>query len=115
MLTREEQSMVGFLRKIFDKTFSLMLVLIFSSTIVDWAGGLSIASYGFDKTGASIDIHVTYLSTANINDIVEIEGAAAKVGKSIAFTTVKITKLVNGLPGPTVALGSHTKAGSFLM
>jgi acyl-coenzyme A thioesterase 13 len=80
-----------------------------SATIVDFMGGLSIATHGMMKTGASVDIHVTYLSTATVGDEVEIVGVANKVGKSMAFTSVTITKLVDGTPGPIVASASHTK------
>jgi len=80
-----------------------------SATIVDWAGGLSIATHGLEKTGASVDIHVTYISTAQVGDTVEIEGTATKVGRSMAFTNVTVTKLVDGEPGPLVASASHTK------
>lgn len=80
-----------------------------SATIVDWAGGLAIATYGWEKTGASIDIHITYLSGARVGDVVEIEGVANKVGNSISFTTVLISKVVDGEVGPLVAKGSHTK------
>lgn len=80
-----------------------------SATIVDWSGGLAIATYGFEKTGASIDIHVTYCGGAVIGDTIEIEATANKVGRSIAFTTIKIHKLVDGKPGPMVATASHTK------
>lgn len=80
-----------------------------SATIVDFFGGLAIATHGLQKTGASVDIHVSYLSTAGVGDLVEIEGTANKVGLQMAFTSVKITKLVDGEPGPIVATGSHTK------
>jgi len=80
-----------------------------SAAIVDWAGGLSIATHGLEKTGASVDIHVTYISTAQVGDTVEIEGTAIKVGRSMAFTNVTITKLVDGEAGPVVASASHTK------
>lgn len=80
-----------------------------SATIVDWAGGLAIATHGLEKTGASVDIHVTYISTAHAGDTVEIEGTATKVGRSMAFTNVTIKMLVDGKPGPLVASASHTK------
>lgn len=80
-----------------------------SATIVDWAGGLSIATHGLEKTGASVDIHISYLSTAHVGDTVEIEGTATKVGRSLAFTNVRISKLVDGEPGPVVTQASHTK------
>lgn len=80
-----------------------------SATIVDWAGGLAIATHGMEKTGASVDIHVTYQSTAHVGDTVEIEGTATKVGRSMAFTNVTIKKMVDGKQGPLVASASHTK------
>jgi acyl-coenzyme A thioesterase 13 len=79
------------------------------ATIVDWAGGLAIATHGLEKTGVSVDIHVTYLSTVQVDETIEIEGIANKVGRTIGFTSVKLTKLVHGDLGPVVATGSHTK------
>lgn len=80
-----------------------------SATIVDFFGGLAIATHGTQKTGASVDIHVSYLATATVGDVVEIEGKANKVGRQMAFTSVKITKLIDGKPGPIVVTASHTK------
>lgn len=80
-----------------------------SATIVDWAGGLAIATHGFDKSGVSVDIHVTYLSTATVGDIVEIEGTATKVGRNLGFTNVTITKMKDGKPDQLIASASHTK------
>lgn len=80
-----------------------------SATIADFMGGMSIATHGMMKTGASVDIHVTYLSTATIGDEIEIVGTAEKAGRSMAFTSIKVTKLVDGVPGPIVSKASHTK------
>ncbi|KAF4551440.1 Esterase-like protein 1 [Elsinoe fawcettii] len=81
-----------------------------SATIVDWAGGLAIASWDLrNTTGASIDIHVTYQSSVKDGDEVEIEGVAERVGGSIAFTKVNIFKVEDGKRGRAVATGSHTK------
>ncbi|PSK46230.1 hypothetical protein B9Z65_5198 [Elsinoe australis] len=81
-----------------------------SATIVDWAGGLAIASYDLrNSTGASIDIHVTYQSSVKEGDEVEIEGIAEKVGGSLAFTKINIFKVEDGKRGRAVATGSHTK------
>lgn len=80
----------------------------FSATVTDWAGGMAIASCGLDSTGVSTDIHVNYLSSATTGDWIEIESRANKVGKSLAFTTVTISKKTeSGLT--IVAQGSHTK------
>lgn len=80
-----------------------------SAALVDWSGGLAISSHGLEKTGASVDIHVTYIGTAQVGETIEIESTANKVGKNMAFTTIRIYKLVNGKPGPMVATASHTK------
>jgi acyl-coenzyme A thioesterase 13 len=81
-----------------------------SATIVDWMGGMAIAAWDNRvKTGVSVDIHVTYQSTAKDGDTIEIEGKADKVGGSLAFTTVTIRKVVDDKAGPIVANGTHTK------
>lgn len=80
-----------------------------SAALVDWSGGLAIATHGMEKTGASIDIHVTYIGTAQVGETIEIEALANKVGRSMAFTTIRMCKLVDGVPGPMVATASHTK------
>ncbi|KAH7028099.1 HotDog domain-containing protein [Microdochium trichocladiopsis] len=81
-----------------------------SATFTDWAGGMAIATWDLrDKTGVSVDIHVRYLSSAVVGDEVEIEGTAEKVGGSVAFTKVVISKVVDGVAGPIIASGTHTK------
>lgn len=82
-----------------------------SATIVDWAGGMAIATHDCrDKTGVSVDIHVSYQSGARVGDEIEIEGAVEKVGGSLAFTRVTIYKVDGeGERGNIVVRGSHTK------
>lgn len=79
-----------------------------SATIVDWAGGMAIASTGLEKTGLSTDIHVSYVSTAKLDDILTIEGSVSKVGRNLGFTTVTIYK-GEGQDRSVVAHGTHTK------
>jgi len=79
-----------------------------SATIVDWAGGMAVATHGLEQTGLSVDIHVSYISTAKENDILTIEGKTTKVGRNLAFTTVSILKGEDNNLIP-VATGSHTK------
>lgn len=79
-----------------------------SATIVDWAGGMAIASTGALKTGVSTDIHVSYVSTANEGDVLSIEATVNKVGRNLAYTDVKIYKR-KGDRRSVVASGSHTK------
>lgn len=81
-----------------------------SATIVDWMGGMAIASWDLrEKTGVSVDIHVTYQSSAKEGDEIEIEGIADKVGGSLAFTKVNIFKVQDGQRGAAVITGTHTK------
>ncbi|CAI7617244.1 unnamed protein product [Penicillium discolor] len=74
-----------------------------SAAIIDWAGGMSIATHGYERTGASIDIHIS------VGDTLDISAIADRVGKSMAFTTVKISRVVDDAVGPLVSKGSHTK------
>lgn len=80
-----------------------------SACLTDWAGGLAIASTGLDKTGVSTDIHTTYISTAVEGDVLEVEGNASKVGRTLAFTTVKISKIGEDGQRHPICNGTHTK------
>jgi uncharacterized protein (TIGR00369 family) len=81
-----------------------------SATIVDAFGGLAITSFdGREKSGPSVEINVSYLGKAGEGDEVEIEGRAEKVGGSLGFTSVKISKVKGGGALETVVLGRHTK------
>ncbi|KAL2123607.1 hypothetical protein VTJ04DRAFT_4062 [Mycothermus thermophilus] len=83
-----------------------------SATIVDWAGGLAIATWDLRAgTGVSVDIHVEYLSSPKLGDEVEIEGRVDRVGRSLAFTEVRIWKVdkETGERGQLVVVGRHTK------
>lgn len=79
-----------------------------SATIVDWAGGMAIASTGLEKTGVSTDIHVSYVTSAKLGDSLTIEGDVSKVGRNMGFTTVTIYK-GKGEDKTVVAHGTHTK------
>ncbi|KXT13960.1 hypothetical protein AC579_4196 [Pseudocercospora musae] len=81
-----------------------------SATIVDWIGGMAIATWDLrNGTGVSIDIHVTYQSSAKVGEEIEIEGVAERVGGNLAFTKVGIYKVEDGRRGKIVATGTHTK------
>ena len=80
-----------------------------SAGLIDWAGSLAIAATGLDKTGASTDIHTSFVSTAKEGDLLEIIATAAKVGGTLAFTNVEIKKLKEDGTSSVVSTGSHTK------
>ena len=77
-----------------------------SACLVDWAGGMAIASTGRDKTGVSTDIHTTYVSTAKEGDYLVITAKASKVGGTLAYTSIEISKEDGGA---IVCTGTHTK------
>lgn len=80
-----------------------------SACLVDWAGGLAIAATGLEKTGASTDMHTSFVSTAKEGDILEVSAKVAKVGSTLAFTTVEISKIGKDGGRFIVSMGSHTK------
>jgi len=81
-----------------------------SATVVDWAGGLAIAAWDLrGGTGVSVDINISYLSSAKLGDEVEIEGKVERVGANLAFTEVRIWKVLDGERGTMVISGRHTK------
>ncbi len=80
-----------------------------SACLVDWAGGLAIASTGLEKTGVSTDLHTTYLSSAKTGDVLLIESTATKVGATLAFTTVLIQRVNDDGSHSPIASGTHTK------
>lgn len=81
-----------------------------SAAIVDWMGGMAISTFDCrDKTGVSVDIHVTYQSGAKLGEELEIEGVAERVGGSLAFTKINMFKVEGGERGKVVTTGTHTK------
>ena len=81
-----------------------------SAAIVDWMGGMAISTWDLrDKSGVSVDIHVTYQSGAKLGEEVEIEGVVERVGGSLAFTRISIFRVEEGGRGRVVASGTHTK------
>ncbi|QDS78119.1 hypothetical protein FKW77_004310 [Venturia effusa] len=81
-----------------------------SATIIDAFGGLAIASTDLrEKTGASVDLNVSYLGSAGMGDEIEIEGKADKVGGSLAFTSVTLYKVKEGARDAVIVIGRHTK------
>ncbi|KAJ1982709.1 hypothetical protein H4R34_001617 [Dimargaris verticillata] len=74
------------------------------ATIVDVAGSLSIASYGRDKTGVSVDINTSYLSAAKLGDMLTVDAVCLKLGRNLAFTQVDLK-----VGEKQVATGRHTK------
>ncbi|OAQ69990.1 thioesterase superfamily [Pochonia chlamydosporia 170] len=81
-----------------------------SATIVDFVTGLAICAHDLrEKTGASVDMHLSFLSTAKAGDTVVIHSTAERVGGSLAFVSIKINKLGEDGTEVPVTLARHTK------
>ncbi|KAM0800689.1 thioesterase family protein [Usnea florida] len=76
-----------------------------SACLIDWAGGMAIATDGRESTGVSTDIQMSCVGAAREGDVLEVEGWVRKVGGSLAFTGVEVRREGGGV----VATGSHTK------
>lgn len=77
-----------------------------SATMVDWSSGNALATMG-SHSGVSVDMHVSFLSgKAKVGDTIRIEGTIDRLGRTLAFTSVRITKEESG---EVVILASHTK------
>lgn len=84
---------------------------VLSSCLVDWVGGMAVASHGRQSTGLSTDLHVSFTAGAKEGDILVVEGRTAQIGKTLAFTNIIIWK-GEGKSSMIVAQGSHTKVVS---
>ncbi|ETS64534.1 hypothetical protein PaG_00999 [Moesziomyces aphidis] len=87
-----------------------------SATIIDWIGGIVIASTSpdrFKNRGVSVDIHATYVGAAKEGDLLIIRGKSNKVGRNLAFIDVQILGRKPGATDDTddrvVCSGTHTK------
>ncbi|XP_060525279.1 putative esterase F42H10.6 [Cylas formicarius] len=79
----------------------------FSATLVDSVSSFALSTH--DKVGCphvSVDIHLTYYSSANVGDHVEIEANTIKAGRSMAFLEVLIK---NKNTGVLLLRGLHSK------
>lgn len=58
------------------------------------------------KSGASVDMHVTFLSKATEGEVVEVRGVVDRLGGRIAFTRVEVRRVRDG---ELVVTAIHTK------
>ncbi|KAK2739282.1 hypothetical protein FQN57_006617 [Myotisia sp. PD_48] len=80
------------------------------ASMVDLGGSLAVASHGLFATGVSTDLNVTYLNSGGkIGDKLLAEVTCDKIGKTLAYTTIRFTNPANEV----IARGSHTKYISF--
>ncbi|KAL2213047.1 Thioesterase/thiol ester dehydrase-isomerase [Sarocladium strictum] len=81
-----------------------------SATIIDFTTGLAIASWDLrPATGASVDMNISFLSVAKEGDVLEVESCAEKVGGSLSFVKIRISKVGEDGERTLVTVGQHTK------
>lgn len=79
-----------------------------TATIVDVIGTMSIMAADRQRRGGvSVDINVSYLRPAPLDDTLLIESKCLKAGKSLSFANVEIRRASDN---ELVAIGRHTKA-----
>ncbi|CAH8391838.1 unnamed protein product [Eruca vesicaria subsp. sativa] len=77
-----------------------------TATLVDLIGSAVIFTTGVTSSGVSVEINVSYLDSAFLDEEIEIEAKALRVGKAIAVVSVELRKKKNG---KLIAQGRHTK------
>ncbi|XWS29977.1 hypothetical protein CRYUN_Cryun24cG0077500 [Craigia yunnanensis] len=77
-----------------------------TASLVDLVGSAVIYTYGVSSTGVSVEINVSYLDAAYVDEEIEIEARALRVGKTVAVVTVEFRKKNTR---KIVAQGRHTK------
>ncbi|KAJ8447770.1 hypothetical protein Cgig2_015133 [Carnegiea gigantea] len=76
------------------------------ASLIDLVGSAVILTAGAPTTGVSVEINVSYLDAALLNEEIEIEAKALRVGKAIAVVAVELRKKGTG---KIIAQGRHTK------
>ncbi|KAG2255096.1 hypothetical protein Bca52824_074390 [Brassica carinata] len=77
-----------------------------TATLVDVIGSAVIYTTGASHSGVSVEINVSYLDSAFLDEEIEIESKALRVGKAVAVVSVELRKKKNG---KLIAQGRHTK------
>jgi acyl-coenzyme A thioesterase 13 len=77
------------------------------ATVVDVVGTLALLSVDPTRAGVSIEMNQSFCSAAKVGQRLVLSGEVLKYGRSLAFTEVHLRK--NGVAGPLVAVGRHTK------
>ncbi|XP_031094659.1 acyl-coenzyme A thioesterase 13-like [Ipomoea triloba] len=77
-----------------------------TASLVDIVGSAAVYTMGAPNSGASVEINVSYLDVAFLDEEVEIEAKVLRMGKSIAVVSVELRKKKTG---KIIAQGRHTK------
>ncbi|CAE5956505.1 unnamed protein product [Arabidopsis lyrata] len=77
-----------------------------TATLVDLIGSAVIYTAGVSHSGVSVEINVSYLDAAFLDEEIEIESKALRVGKAVAVVSVELRKKKTA---KIIAQGRHTK------
>uniref|UniRef100_A0A1J3GEU1 Acyl-coenzyme A thioesterase 13 n=1 Tax=Noccaea caerulescens TaxID=107243 RepID=A0A1J3GEU1_NOCCA len=77
-----------------------------TATLVDLIGSAAIYTTGATQSGVSVEINVSYLDAAFLDEEIEIESKTLRVGKAVAVVSVELRKKKSG---KMIAQGRHTK------
>ncbi|KAI3944103.1 hypothetical protein MKW92_037305 [Papaver armeniacum] len=77
-----------------------------TASLVDIIGSAAIFTSGAKTSGVSVEINISYLDSAYLDEEIEIESKVLRVGKAVGVVTVEIRKKITG---KIVAQGRHTK------
>ncbi|KAI9298156.1 Thioesterase/thiol ester dehydrase-isomerase [Neoconidiobolus thromboides FSU 785] len=81
----------------------------FLAYLVDVCGTYAILTLPKDNVGVSVDINISYLAGAKVGEKIRVESRVDKIGRSLAFTSVELSKVNKDNKKVIVALGRHTK------
>ncbi|XP_050206361.1 uncharacterized protein LOC126655977 [Mercurialis annua] len=81
-----------------------------TATLVDLVGSAVIFTVGAPFTGVSVEINVSYLDAAYLDEEIEIEAKVLRVGKAVGVVSVELRKKKTG---KIIAQGRHTKYLAF--
>ncbi|AES72955.1 putative acyl-CoA hydrolase [Medicago truncatula] len=82
------------------------------TTLVDLVGATAVPTAGFSwSSGVSVEINVSCLDAAYVDEEIEIDGRVLRVGKTIAVISVELRKKKTG---QIFAQGRHTKYIPFI-
>ncbi|KAG9444109.1 hypothetical protein H6P81_015449 [Aristolochia fimbriata] len=81
-----------------------------TASLVDIVGSAAIFAAGSPTSGASLEINISYLDAAYLDEEVEIEAKILRMGKTIAVVNVELRKKKTG---KIIAQGRHTKYLAF--
>uniref|UniRef100_A0A2P2QM72 Thioesterase domain-containing protein n=1 Tax=Rhizophora mucronata TaxID=61149 RepID=A0A2P2QM72_RHIMU len=78
-----------------------------TATLVDLTGSAAMYTVIGDRpSGVSVEINVSYLDAAYVDEEIEIEAKVLRVGKAIAVVSIEFR---NKATGKIIAQGRHTK------